>query len=144
MVKCQTYAANGLSSFQGRASVPAAAFLSTYSWNKGLSSSVTGMVTHWMTKGCMYPFQQWSAVTMAMPCNIASCIAVLFQRCHGISRATILTGPSFLTSFENSCASYLAAGNVAFSVGLHLYMRKSCFRQLACSTTTQMPEHGVW
>lgn len=55
---------------------------------------------------------------MAMPCNMASEIGALLIRCQSINRAILLTGASFLTSCANSCASYLAAGKVAFSVGL--------------------------
>lgn len=55
---------------------------------------------------------------MAIPCNMASEIAGLIIRRHSIITATVLTGASFLTSCANSCASYLAAGKVAFSVGL--------------------------
>lgn len=61
---------------------------------------------------------------MRMPCsrnNADACLSSQEDQVDSkpVSRTARLTGAIFLTSVANSCASYLAAGRVAFSVGLH-------------------------
>lgn len=53
--------------------------------------------------------------------TLRHCYWALADAAQKAPRHSQLTGAIFLTSFASSCASYWAAGSVAFSVGLHIY-----------------------
>lgn len=92
-----------------------------------------------MTSGCINPFQPCRTLTIKIPCKTdkyrlppqqLGSFTVHYK--EGLN-GKILTGAIFFRSFWNSCASYLPAGRVAFSVGLQQQSSHESLRQKVCT-----------